>query len=338
MVDLLAVREIVKDFDVSRPWLNRVIEHVPRQLLRAVDGVSFAIRRGETLSLVGESGCGKSTVARLICGLYEPTSGAVIFDGIDLGTVESRSEMLKLRRRFQMIFQDPYASLNPRWRVRDIVAEPMRSLGLVKDTQSREKRVAELLTSVGLSPQDMDKYPHEFSGGQRQRISIARALSSNPEFLVCDEPTSALDVSVQAQILNLMRDLQREHGLTYLFISHNLAVVSHISTRVGVMYLGRIVEIADTKTLFERPLHPYTQMLQSAIPDITMSGKPRVPVAGEVPNPLDPPGGCTFNPRCPYAKDKCRVERPPLLPFDGADVACHGIHDGWIPIRTVAHA
>jgi len=338
MVDLLAVREIVKDFDVSRPWLNRVIEHVPRQLLRAVDGVSFAIRRGETLSLVGESGCGKSTVARLICGLYEPTSGAVIFDGIDLGTVESRSEMLKLRRRFQMIFQDPYASLNPRWRVRDIVAEPMRSLGLVKDTQSREKRVAELLTSVGLSPQDMDKYPHEFSGGQRQRISIARALSSNPEFLICDEPTSALDVSVQAQILNLMRDLQREHGLTYLFISHNLAVVSHISTRVGVMYLGRIVEIADTKTLFERPLHPYTQMLQSAIPDITMSGKPRVPVAGEVPNPLDPPGGCTFNPRCPYAKDKCRVERPPLLPFDGADVACHGIHDGWIPIRTVAHA
>jgi peptide/nickel transport system ATP-binding protein len=335
---LLEVVDLVKDFDVSRPWLNRVIEHVPRQLLRAVDGVSFAIRRGETLSLVGESGCGKSTVARLICGLYEPTSGAVIFDGVDLGAVESRSEMLKLRRRFQMIFQDPYASLNPRWRVRDIVAEPMRSLGLVKDSRSREKRVAELLTSVGLSPQDMDKYPHEFSGGQRQRISIARALSSNPEFLVCDEPTSALDVSVQAQILNLMKDLQREHGLTYLFISHNLAVVSHISTRVGVMYLGRIVEIADTKTLFERPLHPYTQMLQSAIPDITMSGKPRVPVAGEVPNPLDPPGGCTFNPRCPYAKDKCRVERPPLLPFDGAEVACHGIHDGWIPIRTVAHA
>jgi peptide/nickel transport system ATP-binding protein len=335
---LLEVVDLVKDFDVSRPWLNRVIERAPRQLLRAVDGVSFAIQRGETLSLVGESGCGKSTVARLICGLYQPTSGAVIFDGIDLGTVENRSEMLKLRRRFQMIFQDPYASLNPRWRVRNIVAEPMRSLGLVRDAQTRDKRVAELLTSVGLSPQDMDKYPHEFSGGQRQRISIARALSSNPEFLVCDEPTSALDVSVQAQILNLMKDLQREHGLTYLFISHNLAVVSHISTRVGVMYLGRIVEIADTKTLFERPLHPYTQMLQSAIPDITMSGKPRVPVAGEVPNPLDPPGGCTFNPRCPHARDKCRVERPALLPFEGARVACHGIHDGWIPIRAVAHA
>ena len=335
---LLEVRDLVKDFDVSRPWLNRIIEGAPRQLLRAVDGVSFAIQRGETLSLVGESGCGKSTVARLICGLYGPTRGSVIFDGIDLGKVAHRSEMLQLRRRFQMIFQDPYASLNPRWRVRDIVAEPMRSLGLVKDKAVREARVAELLTSVGLSPLDGEKYPHEFSGGQRQRISIARALSSNPEFLVCDEPTSALDVSVQAQILNLMKDLQRQHGLTYLFISHNLAVVSHISTRVGVMYLGRIVEIADTKTLFERPLHPYTQMLQSAIPDITMSGKPRVPVAGEVPNPLDPPTGCTFNPRCPYARDKCRAERPPLDPFDGARVACFGIHDGWIPIRTAAHA
>jgi len=187
---------------------------------------------------------------------------------------------------------------------------------------------------VGLSPQDAEKYPHEFSGGQRQRISIARALSSNPEFLVCDEPTSALDVSVQAQILNLMKDLQREHGLTYLFISHNLAVVSHISTRVGVMYLGRIVEIADTRTLFRRPLHPYTRMLESAIPDITMSGKARTPVAGEVPNPLDPPSGCTFNPRCPYAREKCRVERPELLPFDGAHVACHGVHEGWVPVEV----
>jgi peptide/nickel transport system ATP-binding protein len=232
-----------------------------------------------------------------------------------------------------MIFQDPYASLNPRWRVERIVAEPIRSHDLIKDDAGIHKRVGELLTDVGLSPQDGEKYPHEFSGGQRQRISIARALSSNPEFLVCDEPTSALDVSVQAQILNLMKDLQREHGLTYLFISHNLAVVSHISNRVGVMYLGRIVEIADTKTLFARPLHPYTLMLESAIPDITMSGKPRTPVAGEVPNPLDPPSGCSFNPRCPYAKDKCRTDRPELLPFDGASVACHGIHDGWIPIQ-----
>jgi peptide/nickel transport system ATP-binding protein len=329
---LLEVKDLVKDFDVSRPWLNRVIERAPRQILRAVDGVSFTINRGETLSLVGESGCGKSTVARLICGLYAPTSGSILFQGTDLATIQHRSDELAMRRRFQMIFQDPYASLNPRWRVDSIVAEPILSHDLMKHGGALDNRVGELLTDVGLSPLDREKYPHEFSGGQRQRISIARALSSNPEFLVCDEPTSALDVSVQAQILNLMKDLQREHGLTYLFISHNLAVVSHISTRVGVMYLGRIVEIADTKTLFKRPLHPYTRMLQSAIPDITMSGKPRTPVAGEVPNPLDPPKGCAFNPRCPHARDKCRVERPALLPFDGAKVACHGIHEGWVPI------
>ena len=329
---LLAVSNLTKVFDVSRPWLNRVIDRSGRQLLTAVDGVSFEINRGETLSLVGESGCGKSTVARLICGLYGPTTGSVVFDGVDLAAIASRSDMLTMRRRFQMIFQDPYASLNPRWRVQRIVAEPIRSHDLIKDEAGIARRVGELLTDVGLSPQDGEKYPHEFSGGQRQRISIARALSSNPEFLVCDEPTSALDVSVQAQILNLMKDLQREHGLTYLFISHNLAVVSHISNRVGVMYLGRIVEIADTKTLFTRPLHPYTRMLQSAIPDITMSGKPRTPVAGEVPNPLDPPTGCPFNPRCPHARDICRQERPPLDPFDGAKVACHGIYDGWVPI------
>jgi len=332
---LLEVSNLSKDFDVSRPWLNRVIEHAPRQILRAVDGVSFTINRGETLSLVGESGCGKSTVARLICGLYTPTTGSIVFDGVDLAKLHG-AEMLTMRRRFQMIFQDPYASLNPRWRVQRIVAEPILSHGLASGRGALAKRVGELLTDVGLSPLDGDKYPHEFSGGQRQRISIARALSSQPEFLVCDEPTSALDVSVQAQILNLMMDLQREHGLTYLFISHNLAVVAHISTRVGVMYLGRIVEIAATKTLFARPLHPYTMMLQSAIPDITMSGKSRTPVAGEVPNPLDPPSGCTFNPRCPYAKYKCREVRPELLPFDGAAVACHGIHDGWIPIAQRA--
>ena len=333
---LLDVKNLAKDFDVSRPWLNRVIERAPKQLLRAVDGVSFTINRGETLSLVGESGCGKSTVARLICGLYGATRGSVVFDGVDLASIHDRNTMLAMRRRFQMIFQDPYASLNPRWRVQEIIAEPIRSHKLAKDEGALAKRVGELLSDVHLSPQDGEKYPHEFSGGQRQRISIARALSSNPEFLACDEPTSALDVSVQAQILNLMKDLQREHGLTYLFISHNLAVVSHISTRVGVMYLGRIVEIADTKTLFAQPLHPYTQMLQSAIPDITMSGQARTPVAGEVPNPLDPPPGCTFNPRCPHAKDKCRVERPELLPYDGAMVACHGVHDGWIPIRKAA--
>ena len=328
---LLEVKDLARYFDVSRPWLNRVFEGAPRQILKAVDGVSFSINRGETLSLVGESGCGKSTVARLICGLYPPTRGQVMFDGTDLAAIAGRNDMLAMRRRFQMIFQDPYASLNPRWRVQRIVAEPIRSHDLIKGEAAIAKRVGELLTDVGLSPLDGEKYPHEFSGGQRQRISIARALSSNPEFLVCDEPTSALDVSVQAQILNLMKDLQREHGLTYLFISHNLAVVSHISTRVGVMYLGRIVEIADTRALFDRPLHPYTRMLQSAIPDITMSGKARTPVAGEVPNPLDPPTGCAFNPRCPHAREKCRVERPELLPFEDAAVACHGIHEGWVP-------
>ena len=331
---LLEVTDLHRDFDVSRPWLNRVLEGQPRTLLKAVDGVSFTINRGETLSLVGESGCGKSTVARLICGLYGPTRGRIVFDGVDLASIDDRREMLKMRRRFQMIFQDPYASLNPRWRVERIIAEPIRSHRLDRAGVKVRDTVARLLTDVGLSPQDAEKYPHEFSGGQRQRISIARALSSNPEFLVCDEPTSALDVSVQAQILNLMKDLQREHGLTYLFISHNLAVVSHISTAVGVMYLGRIVEIAPTRVLFNRPLHPYTRMLQSAIPDITMSGKPRTPVAGEVPNPLDPPPGCSFNPRCPYAREKCRVERPPLAEFEGAKVACHGIHEGWVPIEV----
>jgi peptide/nickel transport system ATP-binding protein len=329
---LLQVENLSRVFDVSRPWLNRVIERAPRLLLKAVDGISFDINRGETLSLVGESGCGKSTVARLICGLYTPSAGRIVFDGKDLGATDAR-EMLTLRRRFQMIFQDPYASLNPRWRVERIIAEPIRSHDLIQGDAAISRRVGELLTDVGMSPLDGEKYPHEFSGGQRQRISIARALSSKPEFLVCDEPTSALDVSVQAQILNLMKDLQREYGLTYLFISHNLAVVSHISTRVGVMYLGRIVEIAVTRTLFERPLHPYTRMLQSAIPDMSMSGKARTPVAGEVPNPLDPPTGCPFNPRCPHARDKCRAERPPLLPFEGAEVACHGIHEGWVPVE-----
>ena len=330
---LLRLKEASRDFDVSRSWLQRAIYRVPRQLLRAVDAVSLTVERGETFALVGESGCGKSTVARLICGLYAPSGGRIVFDGKDLGAAPAQ-EMLQLRRRFQMIFQDPYASLNPRWRVERIIAEPIRSHDLIHGDKAISKRVGELLTDVGLSPLDGEKYPHEFSGGQRQRISIARALSSNPEFLVCDEPTSALDVSVQAQILNLMKDLQRQHGLTYLFISHNLAVVSHISTRVGVMYLGRIVEIADTRTLFERPLHPYTRMLQSAIPDITMSGKARTPVAGEVPNPLNPPTGCTFNPRCPFAREKCRVDRPELLPFDGARVACHGVHEGWIPVEA----
>ncbi len=333
---LLDVRDVAREFDVSKPWLNRVLEGQPEQILKAVDGISFTINRGETLSLVGESGCGKSTVARVICGLYKPSRGEVIFDGVDMAKAHG-TELQNLRKRFQMIFQDPYASLNPRWRVGKIVAEPILSHNLISDPVALKKRVDELLTQVGLSPLDAEKFPHEFSGGQRQRISIARALSSNPEFLVCDEPTSALDVSVQAQILNLMKDLQREFGLTYLFISHNLAVVSHISTRVGVMYLGRLVEVAETKRIFQRPLHPYTQMLQSAIPDLKMTGKQRTPVAGEVPNPLDPPTGCAFHPRCPHAYERCKIERPSLIDHeDGGQVACHAVEEKRISIRLAA--
>jgi peptide/nickel transport system ATP-binding protein len=333
---LLDVRDIAMDFDVSKPWLNRVIERQDRQILKAVDGVSFTINRGETLSLVGESGCGKSTVARLICRLYKPTRGEIHFDGVDMAKADD-SQLQNLRKRFQMIFQDPYASLNPRWRVGKIIAEPIRAHGIAMNDSDTKKLVDKLLTQVGLSPLDAEKFPHEFSGGQRQRISIARALSSNPEFLVCDEPTSALDVSVQAQILNLMKDLQREFGLTYLFISHNLAVVSHISTRVGVMYLGRLVEIAETKKLFANPQHPYTQMLQSAIPDLKMTGKSRTPVAGEVPNPLNPPTGCAFHPRCPHANDRCKRERPSLVTqADGTQVACHAVEEKRINIKLAA--
>ena len=300
---LLRLEAVSRDFDVSRPWLNRVIEREPRRWLRAVDRVSFEVERGETLALVGESGCGKSTVARLIVGLYSPTEGRLEFSG----------------RRLQMIFQDPYASLNPRWRVRDIVAEPIRFL-------NTSARVDELLVQVGLSADDGDKYPHEFSGGQRQRISIARALAGEPDFLVCDEPTSALDVSVQAQILNLMIALQSRLNLTYLFISHNLAVVSQVADRVGVMYCGRVVELAPAAELFQRPRHPYTRMLLDAVPDLSMTGKPRTPVAGEVPNPLAPPPGCAFHPRCPYANERCIKEKPELV----NRVACHAVQEGRI--------
>jgi peptide/nickel transport system ATP-binding protein len=304
------------------------VERLPRQQVHAVDGVSFAVGRGRTLALVGESGCGKSTVARLLVGLYTPTAGSVIFDGADIAGTLARPEASALRRRLQMIFQDPYASLNPRWKVLDIVAEPLIEHGLASDAAQRKGRVAELLQSVGLGPADMEKFPHQFSGGQRQRISIARALATQPEFLVCDEPTSALDVSVQAQVLNIMKDLQRRHGLTYLFISHNLAVVRHVSDQVGVMYLGRLVELAEKAELFSRPRHPYTRMLLDAIPDIAMSGRARTPVQGEVPNPLSPPTGCSFHPRCPHANARCKAERPALLSIQGVKVACHAIEEG----------
>ena len=322
---LVVAHDLAKTFDVSAPWLNRVIERKPRQMLNAVDGVSFEIERGKTLALVGESGCGKSTVARLLVGLYEPTRGGLTFDGQDAHAAFKSPDAQKMRQRIQMIFQDPYASLNPRWTVDNIVGEPLKEHGLIHDADELKARVAELLQSVGLSPLDMVKYPHQFSGGQRQRISIARALATAPEFLVCDEPTSALDVSVQAQVLNIMKDLQRERGLTYLFISHNLAVVRHVSDQVGVMYLGRLVELADKQQLFANPQHPYTRMLLDAIPKMHDTGRARTPVQGEVPNPLNPPTGCTFHPRCPQATDICRTERPALRDFKGIKIACHAV-------------
>jgi peptide/nickel transport system ATP-binding protein len=330
MSALVEAVDLAKVFDVSPPWLNRVLEHKPRQYVHAVDGVSFTISKGKTLALVGESGCGKSTVARLLVGLYAPTRGQVRFDGKQAQIAWQTPDGRALRRRIQMIFQDPYASLNPRWTVRDIVAEPLREHELVSDSTALTDRVAELLRQVGLAAADMVKFPHQFSGGQRQRISIARALATQPEFLVCDEPTSALDVSVQAQVLNIMKDLQRQRGLTYLFISHNLAVVRHVSDEVGVMYLGRLVELADKATLFHSPRHPYTRMLLDAIPDIGMTGRARTPVQGEVPNPLNPPSGCTFHPRCPHANERCKRERPALLDFKGIRVACHAVMEGRI--------
>jgi peptide/nickel transport system ATP-binding protein len=331
MTPLVQVVDLAKTFDVSAPWLNRVVERKPRLFVHAVDDVSFSIRKGQTLALVGESGCGKSTVARLLVGLYEPTRGKVHFDGKDTGVLKSRpAELRTLRRRMQMIFQDPYASLNPRWKVLDIVGEPLREHGLFSGDAELRHKVGELLHSVGLAAADIVKFPHQFSGGQRQRISIARALATQPEFLVCDEPTSALDVSVQAQVLNIMKDLQRQQGLTYLFISHNLAVVRHVSDSVGVMYLGRLVELADKVQLFAQPRHPYTRMLLDAIPDIHMSGRARTPVQGEVPNPLQPPPGCAFHPRCPHANARCSAERPKLLDINGVRVACHAVEEGRI--------
>ena len=327
---LVRATDLAKYFDVSPPWLNRVLENKPRQLLRAVDGVSFDIQRGQTLALVGESGCGKSTVARLLVGLYEATRGSFTFDGQDAHATFKTPQGRPLRRRIQMIFQDPYASLNPRWKVEEIIAEPLLEHGILSERPALEARVTELLLSVGLSPLDMVKFPHQFSGGQRQRLSIARALATEPEFLVCDEPTSALDVSVQAQVLNIMKDLQRKQGLTYLFISHNLAVVRHVSDHVGVMYLGRLVELAGKHALFDQPRHPYTRMLLDAIPKMHDTGRARVPVSGEVPNPLNPPTGCAFHPRCPHAKARCKSERPEMLHTTDAKVACHAVEEGRI--------
>ena len=321
-MNCLEVSAVTRHFPVGGGMLRGALGDSGPSV-KAVDGVSFGIRRGETFSLVGESGCGKSTLARLIAGLDKPTGGAIHFaDDVRAGC------------RVQMIFQDPYASLNPRYRVGSAIAEPIRFRKLLP-RDAVMPRVHELLRHVGLSPADATKFPHEFSGGQRQRISIARALAGNPTFLVCDEPTSALDVSVQAQILNLLRRLQEELSLTCLFISHNLAVINYVSHDVGVMYLGRLVEVAPTRVLFEAPKHPYTRLLLEALPQLDARGRDRAPITGEIPSPLDPPSGCAFHPRCPHANERCRVERPELRAEpDGSNVACHAVEERRIPIAV----
>jgi peptide/nickel transport system ATP-binding protein len=326
---MIEARGLGKTFDVSAPWLDRLLDRAGPRRLHAVDDVSFEIARGTTLALVGESGCGKSTLARMLVGLETPSRGEVRIDGADVhATLAGPHQVARaLRRRIQMIFQDPYASLNPRWRIVDIVAEPLLEQGLIRRDEA-PARVAALLTAVGLPNADARKFPHQFSGGQRQRISIARALATEPAFLVCDEPTSALDVSVQAQVLNLMVELQRAHELTCVFISHNLVVVRYVSDTVGVMYLGRVVELAPKAELFSAPRHPYTHMLLAAIPDVSMSGRTRAPVQGEVPNPLAPPQGCAFHPRCPHANERCRHERPLLMQAGATRVACHAVEEG----------
>ena len=318
---LLEVRGLTMHFPVSEGIvLSRKIGDV-----KAVDGVDFTINRGETLGLVGESGCGKTTTGRCILQLERPTAGEILYDGVDINTI-SRRDMLALRRRIQVIFQDPYSSLNPRMKVGDIIGEPIMVHGLAPDATKRVARVRELLSVCGLNPNFADRYPHEMSGGQRQRVGIARALALEPEFIVCDEAVSALDVSIQAQVINLLEDLRERFGLTYLFIAHDLSVVRHLCQRVAVMYLGRIVELADCDELFDNPLHPYTRALLGAvpIPDPTVeAGRTFQPVRGEVPSPINPPSGCVFHPRCAMAVESCSQARPGLRELrPGHWVAC----------------
>ncbi|MEM9796343.1 MAG: oligopeptide/dipeptide ABC transporter ATP-binding protein [Pseudomonadota bacterium] len=317
-MNIVSVNRLTRIFDVSKPWLNRVIERLPKRMLTAVSDVSFDIPERTTYALVGESGSGKSTIGKMVVGLLNPTEGEIEIEGVNLFTERDGDAVERVRFDIQMIFQDPFASLNPRWRVGDIITEPVAARG--GDT---EGMAARLLEQVGLSADDVSKFPHQFSGGQRQRICVARALASEPKLIVCDEPTSALDVSVQAQVLNLMTDLKEEHGLTYLFISHDLTVVRHMADTIGVLYLGRLVEEAPPDALFTEPAHPYTAMLIDAAPRLDAFGREVTPPEGEIPDPIDPPKGCAFHPRCPLAVDICRKERPPLEAFGAGRVACH---------------
>ncbi len=318
---LLEVRNLVMEFQVRTGLFGGA-----KGALRAVDGVSFSLRRGETLGLVGESGCGKTTTGRCILQLERPTSGEILFEGQDLTRLDE-AELRPFRRRIQVIFQDPYSSLNPRMTIGQILAEPLAVHRIVPDRDARAERVQALLRHVGLLPQHAQRYPHQLSGGQRQRVGIARALAMEPALIICDEPISALDVSIQAQIINLLEDLQTQFGLTYLFIAHDLSVVRHISDRVAVMYLGKIVEITDRKALYEDPLHPYTRALLSAVPipdPVVESRRERMVLRGEVPSPLNPPSGCAFHPRCPVAVERCAAELPPLRQIKpGHWAACH---------------
>lgn len=320
---LIEARNLSKSFAIGGGFLSK------KKVVRAVEDVSLQIQRGETFGLVGESGCGKSTIGRTLLRLYEPTSGQIFFEGSDI----TKANMRPYRKKMQIVFQDPYASLDPRMTVGDIVGEPLDIYHAYESKAERREKILELLNLVGLNSEHMNRYPHEFSGGQRQRVSIARSMALRPDFMVCDEPISALDVSIQAQVINMLMELQQKLNMTYLFIAHDLNVVRHISKRVGVMYLGSLVEVCDANELYKNPLHPYTQALLSAIPipDPNVSrSRHRVVLEGEVPSPMNPPKGCKFHTRCPYARDICREARPETIEVgQGHTCACHKVEQGW---------